>query len=293
MKVLVVGAAGYLGRHVWRELEERGHEVVAVDGLFWGQPAPPGLIEARVQAYRDYDKLMREHNPDSTVWLGAIAHDPLRRVPLNTQAAYTWAAPVDCLGWDTAQRPRAVFVSSLSVFNKPGKPWGYPDYKREAERQLFGRRSTTCSILRFGTLFGPGVDTDSYREHLLLNKMVYDGRKHGVVRVANPKARRPVYPVSRAAEDVVEAAVSDYPPGVENHFTFSRSILEYGEAVSTYLKVPLSVEEGADSRDYGWDDGHLRLGMFFLTDVANLADWTREHLEEIRPRRQIFERADA
>jgi hypothetical protein len=123
--------------------------------------------------------------------------------------------------------------------------------------------------------------------------MVYDGLKHGVVRVANPKARRPVYPVAMAAVDVVDAATDDRPPGVQNRFTYSRTISEYGARVAGHLKAELVQEEGVDSRDYGWDDGYTRLGLSFIVDIANLADWTREHLEEIRPRRQIFERADA
>src|SRR5688572_30874595 len=89
MKVLVVGAAGYLGRHVWRELEGRGHEVVPVDGLFWGQAAPPGLVHTTVKT-GVFEALLENHHPDSVVWLGAIAHDPEGKVPPGTQRWYTY-----------------------------------------------------------------------------------------------------------------------------------------------------------------------------------------------------------
>jgi len=294
VKVLVVGAAGYLGRHVWKQLEERGHEVVAVDGLFWGQPPPPGLIKAEVLGSR-YAELVSEHRPESVVWLGAIAHDPEKRVPWDIAQRYTYRAPARCVGALPSVVQRFVFVSTLSVFTKGPGFDGYPRHKREAERAVF-QEHKRASILRFGTLFGPGVDTDSYREHLLLNKMVYDGLKHGVVRVANPQARRPVYAVDMAARDVVEAATGDAPPGVENHFTFSRTIEEYGEEVSQMTNATLVVEPGVDSRDYGWDDGlgdSDVFGCLLWEDTGPLLEWTREHLEEIRPRRQIFERAEA
>jgi len=288
MKVLVIGAAGYLGRHVWRELEERGHEVVAVDGLFWNQPAPPGLIVQVVETGRDLETLVKATGAEAVIWLGAIAHDPTGKIPLWTAERYTRAAAVAALGWMSRS---VVFVSTLSVFNTK-KLEGYPHFKRMAETDLF--QNPHVSILRFGTLFGPGVDTDSYREHLLLNKMVYDGLKHGVVRVANPKARRPVYAVDMAARDVVEAATGDAPPGVDNHFTFSRTIEEYGKEIAQMTNATLVVEPGVDSRDYGWDDDLDPdvFGCLLWEETGPLLEWTREHLEEIRPRRQIFERAE-
>jgi nucleoside-diphosphate-sugar epimerase len=285
MKVLVVGAAGYLGRHVWRKLEERGHEVVAVDGLFWGQPKPPGLFEMKVETSEDMLALLGPEEVDSVIWLGAVAHDPEKKIPAATHKWWTQTAPGRCLY--VCSGIRKVFVSTLSVFNKSTE--GYPGYKRGAEVALFHHRN--MNIVRFGTLYGPGVDVESHREHLLLNRMVYDALKNGFVRVANPAARRPVFPVDEAANDVILAALGDQPTAVGNSFTFCRTILEYGQVVSKMLKVPLTVEEGVDTRDYGWDDGMGQNGVeqWLPDELAPLVEWTREHMEEIRPRRQIFE----
>lgn len=285
VKVLVVGAAGYLGRHVWATLEERGHEVVPVDGLFWGQPAPKGLITQTVETGRDLESLVKTTGADAVIWLGAIAHDPTGKIPLWTAERYTRAAPVAALGWMSRQ---VVFVSTLSVFNQK-KMEGYPHHKRMAETDLF--QNPHVNIVRFGTLYGPGVDVESHREHLLLNRMVYDALKHGFVRVVNPAARRPVYGVELAVLRVVEAAVEDVPTYVENNFTFCRTILEYGQVVSKMLKVPLTVEEGVDTRDYGWDDGMGQNGLeqWLPEELAPLVEWTRANLENIKPRRQIFE----
>ena len=57
MNVLVTGAAGYIGAAVCYKLLERGHEVVALDSMKYGDPAaiPPGIpVVARdIARYHD------------------------------------------------------------------------------------------------------------------------------------------------------------------------------------------------------------------------------------------------
>ena len=33
MKILVTGAAGFIGSHVWSKLDAKGHELVGIDSL--------------------------------------------------------------------------------------------------------------------------------------------------------------------------------------------------------------------------------------------------------------------
>ena len=53
MKILVTGAAGFIGFHVSRRLLERGDEVVGIDNM--NSYYDPGLKEARLEMIRDYE----------------------------------------------------------------------------------------------------------------------------------------------------------------------------------------------------------------------------------------------
>ena len=92
MKVLVTGAAGFIGYHVSRRLLERGDEVVGVDNL--NDYYDPSLKEARLEMLRAFDgfRLEREDVGDKAAIERAFAtHRPARVVHLAAQAGVRYS----------------------------------------------------------------------------------------------------------------------------------------------------------------------------------------------------------
>ena len=54
MRVLVTGAAGFIGMHVCRQLLDRGDEVVGIDNL--NDYYDPALKQGRLGQLKDYDQ---------------------------------------------------------------------------------------------------------------------------------------------------------------------------------------------------------------------------------------------
>ena len=77
MKVLVTGAAGFVGRHLIRDLTDNGHSVLALDFAF---PSPVAGVEQSITAdLRDKEALattFKECSPDACVHLAAISFVP-------------------------------------------------------------------------------------------------------------------------------------------------------------------------------------------------------------------------
>ena len=269
---MVVGSRGYLGPHVVKLLQEASHDVIEVDAGFWGQSIPAGVYKG----HHVHPSWVREKQVDAIVYLGAIAHDPEGLVPEEAHYRHTRDEPIQ-LAWTLEEIP-FVFASSLSVFDKGAAI--YPHCKRCAEARLFQLPNT--SILRFGTLYGPGVTPEYYRPHLLLNRMVYTALKSGKVEVFNPSARRPVLSVIDAAWHIAAetCVMLGGGPGrkASNHYMACATILEYGQRVCAVTGAELVVSDkpSPDTRDYGWGTYDLD-----YLDLIPLLNWTREHLDEI------------
>ncbi len=76
MKLLVTGAAGYIGRHVVRELLRSGHEVIGFDSMIAGRADTiTEVCELIIGDIRDKDcvvKTFKENNFQGVINLAAL-----------------------------------------------------------------------------------------------------------------------------------------------------------------------------------------------------------------------------
>jgi UDP-glucuronate 4-epimerase len=191
MKVLLTGAAGFIGSHTAERLVARGHDVVALDSfdgylypadvkranaaaLARALPERFRLVEGNVADEHVVTQLVRDTRPDVVCHLAALAGvrpslaEPLRYMDTNVRGTVTVLEACRLHGVS-----RVVFASSSSVYGAkeladvvafreddpclhPASP--YAASKRAGEllcstyRDLYG---LGISALRFFTVYGP------------------------------------------------------------------------------------------------------------------------------------------
>ena len=122
MRILITGAAGFVGRHLIRELAEHGHQPVALDMRFpfpaesaWRQ------VTADIMDPSAISRILAEHQVEAVAHLAAISFVP----DGNADPAHLYA--IDIQGTlnllETVRRHRAgcrlLFVSTAHVYGNP------------------------------------------------------------------------------------------------------------------------------------------------------------------------------
>jgi len=170
-RILVTGAAGFIGRALCRGLAERGHRPVA--GL--RHPAPPpgateGLLLGDITPERDWSRALRGVRIDTIVHLAQRAHstaDPAALAPEPAAAAALARAAA------RAGARRFVYLSSIVAMGAataPGRPFRagdeprpegpYGQSKLATEQALAEAARDTgieLAIIRPPLVHGPGV----------------------------------------------------------------------------------------------------------------------------------------
>jgi nucleoside-diphosphate-sugar epimerase len=171
MRVLVTGGAGYIGSTLVPILLSRGHEVVVVDRLYFGNDSlpreAPGLRVERADVRRVDPRVFE--GIEALVDLAGISNDPACELDTELTRSVNLEGSRRCHRLaHAAGVKRIVFASSCSVYGhgegtqltetSPLHPVSlYAQSKADVEKSLFelGRTTqVTTTVLRFATVFG-------------------------------------------------------------------------------------------------------------------------------------------
>lgn len=220
MNVLVVGAFGYVGQEVVRDLRERGIDTTVCD-VGWYSDAITINTRTVETDLGDFRGLRRSDlvGIDAIIHLAAYSNDPLgslseaATLDLNFRSTVDFAALAKAAGVATF-----VFSSSCSVYGASGAsmldeagptnpltPYAASKLHTETALRALGEPGFRTAALRGATAFGRSA---APRTDLLLNELCANaavGRR--LVLTSNGKSWRPFMPVADFARALVLAAL--------------------------------------------------------------------------------------
>lgn len=274
MKVLVTGAAGYIGSTLCKILLSEGYEVIGIDKLLFGGKSLLGLLQSSnfrfikedIYNTSTYENLIDSETP--IVHLAAIVGDPAsRKMPEETIKTNLEATKKII---DLAVKKKIekfVFASTCSNYgkNEEEKPVTeefelnplslYAKTKVQIEKYLANdvRGQLNWTILRFATVYG-------ISPRLRFDLTVNDFTMHAIVdkklMIFLPKSNRPYIHVVDAAKAVQLV--------LNNISSTAQEVFNVGDTKENYRKIDIVnrikkiigdfdvefVEKDEDLRDY-------------------------------------------
>lgn len=259
MKVLVTGAAGFIGSHTVDRLLAQGHTVLGVDNLRTGHEANLAVARGaaafrfeRLDVLADgFDALVGDFRPDALIHLAALVsvpesiEQPEENFRLNVGATDRVARCA--LRW---QVPRLVFASSAAVYGvdsetawredapcAPRSPYGAA--KLAAENLLLGYArcfGLTVRCQRYFNVFGPRQDPRSPYSGVI--SLLADRARSGqpfTVHGDGGQMRDFIAVADVAEANVLAATTAGVASGVANICTGYR--LSLNELIATFERI--------------------------------------------------------
>lgn len=176
MKILVTGAAGFIGSHVADAYLAAGHEVAAVDNLSTGRR---NYVHPRCRFYemdirspalrtvfeQERPDIVNHHAAQASV--AASVHDPRLDAEVNVLGAvhlFSLCAEFDVRRIVFASTGGAIYGEpehlpvDESHSPRPLAPYGISKLAGETYLRFFGTRGMQWAILRYGNVYGPRQD---------------------------------------------------------------------------------------------------------------------------------------
>lgn len=269
MKILVTGAAGFIGSHVIDDLLKHGHQVIAVDialDLFAGKPWENKVRSIACDIYSPENaQLLLAEKPELVIhlaWAGLPNYKELFHIEENLPQNYNFLKSMVRGGIRRLLVAGTCFEYGLQngelsedAPTFPVTPYGLAkDSLRKFLIELQKHESFDLQWCRFFYLYGKGQNSRSLFSQL--DKAIENGDK--VFNMSGGEQLRDYLPVERVAEIVRMTAESPEVGGVIN--CCSGKPVSIRSMVENHIK-----EKGADIS--------LNLGYYPYADYEPMAFW--------------------
>jgi len=260
MKILVTGACGYKGHVLVPKLLQRGHEVVALDIMWFGNYlAPHPKLTVVVGDVRDIDNINLD-GIEGIIHLSSIANDPCG--DLDPKLTWEVSALATMQLADKAKRKgvkRFIYASSGSVYGVKDelqvteeldlKPISeYNKTKMVGERVLLSySNDMVVQVVRPATVCGV---SPRMRLDVSVNMLTMQALSKGRITVFGGAQTRPNIHIDDITD--VYLHLIDHPEitGVYNAGFENISILDIAKIVTKHVPVEIVVTESNDPRSY-------------------------------------------
>ncbi|XRQ05611.1 NAD-dependent epimerase/dehydratase family protein [Actinomadura welshii] len=271
MRVVVTGAAGFIGSHVAEALSGAGHEVLAVDAparslapgaarRTWAEVAArPGVAAAEVDLA--VDGLDAVTAADVVVHLAGRpgvrdSWGPGRAVAERDNVTATRRLLAACTARPAGRRPKVVVASSSSVYGsagrrpnregdplRPGSPYAASKVEVERLATAAADAGLRTVLLRYFSVYGPRQRPDMAFHRFV--EAALDGRPLPVF--GDGRRSRSFTHVRDVVAATLAAAAADLPPGIAVNVGHDEPVaVRDAIAVLTgVLGVPAAIERAA------------------------------------------------
>lgn len=208
MRVVVTGAAGFLGSHLVDALVERGHEVRMFDRARARVRPPAGVVELTGELSDEGALREAVAGVDAVYHLAGLADlNAARTRPLDTVEANIGGTVRLLEAMRAANVSRFLFASTVYVYSREGGFYRCSKQACESYIEEYARvAGVRYTILRYGSLYGPRADATNgvFR---LLRQAMSEGR---IAYTGTPDDVREYIHVEDAARLTVDALGDEF-----------------------------------------------------------------------------------
>jgi len=282
-RILIAGGAGFIGSRLVPTLVERGHDVVVLDLLWFGNHLPPDVevIQKEVLDLNKDDLI----GFDQVIFLAGFSNDPMAEYSPKLNYIFNASSPAYLAHIaKKAGVGRFIYASTCSVYGDTGDilgteetptkctyPYGISKLQGEvAVMQLVDDDFSVIS-LRSGTTAGY---SPRMRFDLLINTLYMSAMTKGKLIMSNPKTWRPVLAISDSIEAYVRSVEVSNVSGIFNIASENITLGDAALKVTQHFlnRIEIEVVETNDPRNYSMSTEKAKkiLGVKLEEDVFSI-----------------------
>lgn len=302
MKILVTGAAGFIGSYLVPDLVQKGHKVIATDIAPFPNVLEPvtddiEYIRADMSREADIYRLMVKARPEAVIHLLSLLAGPCEENPMfgfqvNFQSTMTLLDAGVNLGLE-----KFIMTSSISVFGR-GLPEPVKDDAEKYPATIYGQTKLACEHLldwhrrksglktgavRFPWVFGPGRETGITA--LYSSKLLDAVAKGEPLTIDNPDESGDWLYVKDAVKSLNLLLEAEEQPQIAYNIMGGlysiRSVMDLVKKIRPEAKIEYIEGKQAQSPyPSAYDDSNAKKDLGWKADYS-IEDAVKEHIEVV------------